>query len=100
MSTQRVNLSIPTKKLTELIQSGVLCAADFHCLDQESKQKVWQMCLWCCSKKINCTKDCSLNCTVDCQSTTPFKSSTSIEQVEEITSQSKTKIPLSFMRLL
>ncbi len=100
MSTQRVNLSISTQKLTQLIQSGVLCAADFRCLDQESKQKVWQMCLWCCSKKINCTNDCASSCAADCQGTATFKSNTSIEQVEEITSQSKTNITTSSMRLL
>lgn len=100
MNNQRVNLSISTEKLTQLIQDGVLCAADFRCLDQASKQRVWQMCLWCCSKKISCTKECALSCSPGCASPTQYQSNTSIEQVNQITSQSKTNTSTSYERLL
>ncbi|MPY23905.1 hypothetical protein FM037_14330 [Shewanella psychropiezotolerans] len=100
MNNQRVNLSISTEKLTQLIQDGVLCAADFRCLDQVSKQKVWQMCLWCCSKKISCTKDCALSCSPGCASPTKYQSHSSIEQVKEITSQSTTNTSTKYERLL
>ncbi|AQS36117.1 hypothetical protein Sps_00928 [Shewanella psychrophila] len=100
MNNQRINLSISTEKLTQLIQDGVLCAADFRCLDQASKQKVWQMCLWCCSKKIGCTKDCSLSCSAGLASSAQYRPHSSIEQVEEITSQSRTNSRGKYERLL
>ncbi|MEI6858969.1 MAG: hypothetical protein V5788_04155, partial [Shewanella sp.] len=77
MNNQRIHLSISTQKLTQLIQNGVLCAADFHCLDQKSKQKVWQMCLWCCSKKINCTKSCAQSCSPNSASLMQYQLNTS-----------------------
>ncbi|WP_299791980.1 hypothetical protein [uncultured Shewanella sp.] len=66
MKNSNVNISISSKKLAQLIQSGSLCAADFRCLDQESKQTVWQMCLWCCSKRIHCSQDCIKKCSKPC----------------------------------
>lgn len=100
MIEQRVNLSISTEKLAQLIQSGALCAAELRCLDQDSKQKVWQMCLWCCSKKICCTKECSINDSALCASMTQVNTHSSIEQVEEITSQSATNKRSEYKRLL
>lgn len=38
--TGRINLSISEEKLAQLIRKGSLCAADFSCLDHQSKQKV------------------------------------------------------------
>jgi len=58
----KVNVSISSEKLAELIQSGHLCAADLNCLDAESKQQVWQLCLWSCNKRVNCTKSCTQQC--------------------------------------
>lgn len=60
--SSKVNLSISTRKLAELIQAGHLCAADFNCLDPESKQQVWQLCLWSCNKRVHCTQSCTQQC--------------------------------------
>lgn len=60
--TTKVNLSISAEKLATLIQAGHLCAADFSCLDAESKQQVWQLCLWSCNKRVHCSKPCSKLC--------------------------------------
>lgn len=87
MKNSNVNMSISSKKLTELIQSGALCAADFRCLDLESKQTVWQMCLWCCSKRIHCTQACISNCPKTCSEALDSRTTTSIEQVDQITSK-------------
>ncbi|MDX2322366.1 MAG: hypothetical protein QNK26_17410 [Moritella sp.] len=57
--SSKVNLSISTHKLAELIQAGHLCVADLNCLDSKSKQQVWQLCLWSCNKRVHCTKPCS-----------------------------------------
>ncbi|WP_283102679.1 hypothetical protein [Shewanella abyssi] len=61
--TKKLNISISQQKMAQLIQQGHLCAADFKCLDAESKQTVWQLCLWCCEKRIHCEKACSSDCT-------------------------------------
>ncbi len=53
-----VNIAVPVEKLAALINSGALCAADFSCLDSESKQQVWQLCLWSCQQKVSCNKVC------------------------------------------
>jgi len=60
--SSKVNLSISSQKLAELIRAGHLCAADLNCLDPESKQQVWQLCLWSCNKRVNCTKSCTKQC--------------------------------------
>ncbi|QUM76822.1 hypothetical protein HWV00_11565 [Moritella sp. 24] len=60
--SSKVNLSISTHKLAELIQAGHLCVADLNCLDAESKQQVWQLCLWSCNKRVHCTKPCTQQC--------------------------------------
>jgi hypothetical protein len=86
MRNSQVNLSISADKLAKLIQSGYLCAADFHCLDQDSKQTVWQLCLLCCSQRVGCLKSCSQNCAQSVNFLTNPDSTTSIEQVDEITS--------------
>lgn len=49
-----VNLSISVEKLAALFQAGHLCAADLNCLDNESKQQIWQLCLWSCNKRVHC----------------------------------------------
>lgn len=56
--TKRINLSISEQKLAQLIHEGHLCAADFSCLDSQSKRQVWQLCLICCQKRITC-QQCS-----------------------------------------
>ncbi|MDH0448730.1 MULTISPECIES: hypothetical protein [Shewanella] len=59
---ERINLSISEEKLAQLIREGKLCAADFSCLDSQSKRKVWQLCLICCQKRISCQQCTQTNC--------------------------------------
>ena len=49
-TTGHVRLEISTDKLRELVSAGVLCATDFRCLDCQSKQCVWRICLLSCIK--------------------------------------------------
>ncbi len=56
---QEVCMAIPVGKLAELIHKGELCAADFRCLDSQSKKQVWQLCLWCCKQRVHCDRQCS-----------------------------------------
>ncbi|PKG73698.1 hypothetical protein CXF83_12870 [Shewanella sp. Choline-02u-19] len=66
--SQNLNINISQQKMAQLIQQGHLCAADFKCLDAESKQTVWQLCLWCCEKRIHCEKACLSDCISHCGS--------------------------------
>ncbi|MFB2647211.1 hypothetical protein [Shewanella mangrovisoli] len=59
---ERINLSISEEKLAQLIREGKLCAADFSCLDSQSKRKVWQLCLICCQKRISCQQCTHTSC--------------------------------------
>ncbi|MFQ6372646.1 hypothetical protein [Shewanella sp. YIC-542] len=52
--SKSLNIAISEQKLAELILAGHLCAADVQCLDRDSKQALWQLCLWCCSKRTQC----------------------------------------------
>ncbi|MGK0410193.1 MAG: hypothetical protein ACJASB_002355 [Shewanella psychromarinicola] len=55
----RVNVSIDTEKVAQLIKAGHLCAAELQCLDRTSKQTIWQLCLWSCQKRFTChNKQC------------------------------------------
>ncbi|UQB42179.1 hypothetical protein JX580_11060 [Thiomicrospira microaerophila] len=47
--TQTVNVTLSEAKLIELFRLGVLCAADLHCLDTASRDKVQQACLSTCA---------------------------------------------------
>ncbi|MEZ9819297.1 hypothetical protein AB4238_01540 [Shewanella sp. 10N.286.45.A1] len=67
-SNKHLNISIPQQKIAQLIQQGHLCAADFKCLDSESKNTVWQLCLWCCEKRISCNRQCASECNSQCSS--------------------------------
>ncbi|QBF84616.1 hypothetical protein EXU30_19525 [Shewanella maritima] len=58
---KQMNISLSYEQLAQLIGTGALCAADIRCLDSETKQAVWQMCLINCAKKIHCS-----NCTQPC----------------------------------
>ncbi|WOT06998.1 hypothetical protein RGE70_09605 [Shewanella sp. DAU334] len=70
---KKLNIKISAKKIAELIQQGHLCAADFNCLDADSKQTVWQLCLWCCEKRIHCHKHCATQCQTPCDSVISIK---------------------------
>jgi len=47
-----VRLEISADRLQGLLKMGVLCAADFRCLDCESKRCVWRLCLASCIKHL------------------------------------------------
>jgi hypothetical protein len=60
---EKMNIAISVEKLASLIKAGHLCAADLQCLDKQTKQQLWQLCLWCCDKRVHCTKGaCSSQC--------------------------------------
>lgn len=46
---KRVRLEMSEKTLKSLLTAGHVCAADFHCLDGESKQCLWRLCLESCN---------------------------------------------------
>ncbi|ANO32542.1 hypothetical protein BCT86_02960 [Vibrio breoganii] len=52
-----VQVEISAEHIERLILDGHLCASQVKCLNSESKQKVWQMCLNICGKKM-----CRLHC--------------------------------------
>ncbi|GGP75486.1 hypothetical protein [Shewanella ulleungensis] len=59
----KVNVAIDSNKVAQLIKAGHLCAADLQCLDRQSKQTLWQLCLWSCQKRIGCQKSqCHQHC--------------------------------------
>lgn len=49
-----VQLEISMEKLTLLFESGLICAAEIRCLNSYSKQKISDLCLSSCAKKIAC----------------------------------------------
>lgn len=53
---KNINLAMPEPLLARLIYEGHLCAADVKCLDTESKQRIWQLCLWACKERAGCQK--------------------------------------------
>jgi len=54
-----IKIEIDKDKLMHLFEQGVLCAADFRCLNSESKQQVTQLCLTNCAKRLK-----AIPCTV------------------------------------
>jgi hypothetical protein len=65
MSGQVVQVEIGLDKLASLFRQGVLCATEVRCLNDHSKESVWQLCL------NNCLQHCCLsgvavdNCALD-----------------------------------
>lgn len=53
-ANEMVQVEISLEKLASLFESGVLCAADLHCLTAHSKQHVSDLCLTTCARKIAC----------------------------------------------
>lgn len=47
-------LGINKEVLARLIADGHLCAADLRSLDADTKQFLWQTCLWACKKRLSC----------------------------------------------
>lgn len=46
-----VQVEISLAKLEQLFQQGELCATELHCLDESSKQAIWNLCLSSCLKR-------------------------------------------------
>lgn len=51
---KRVQLEISLEKLALLFESGLICAAEIHCLTAQSKRHVSDLCLRACAKRIAC----------------------------------------------
>ena len=47
-ATKRLRLEISEETLKALLTGGQVCAAHFRCLDYESKQCLWRLCLETC----------------------------------------------------
>ncbi len=47
-----VRFEMSEKTLKCLLTAGQVCAADFHCLDCESKQCLWRLCLESCAPSV------------------------------------------------
>jgi hypothetical protein len=54
--SRTINVAISEAKLAELMLAGHLCAAELQCLDRQSKQALWQLCLWSCGKRSQCAQ--------------------------------------------
>jgi hypothetical protein len=51
-ATKRVRLEMSEDMLRRLLTAGQVCAADFRCLDCESKQCLWRLCLESCATNL------------------------------------------------
>ena len=49
-----IQLEVSLEKLESLFSKGEVCASDVHCLNCESKDCIWSMCLACCADRMNC----------------------------------------------
>lgn len=49
-----VQIGIDIKKLESLFNQGLLCVADIHCLNNDTKKCIWELCLTACSKRMDC----------------------------------------------
>ncbi|MGS0693360.1 hypothetical protein [Shewanella sp. 0m-4] len=85
--TRQLNISISEDKIAKLIQQGVLCAADFKCLDSDTKKAVWQLCLWSCEKRIHCDKQCQDHCKNQCAiAESPDVQSPNVQKIDVLSS--------------
>ena len=51
---QTVQIEIGVAMLEALFNKGELCAFDIRCLNCESKQCIWNLCLTSCAKRMRC----------------------------------------------
>ena len=49
-----VQLEIPVDKLAALFNAGVICVADLHCLNTQSKNIVRDLCKKACARQLQC----------------------------------------------
>lgn len=66
-----IQLEISLEKLEQLFSKGEICAADIRCLNCESKNCVWNLCLNLCAARMSCKIEhvCSGDC---CKSNAQF----------------------------
>ena len=57
-----LRLEVSAQTLLRLLAGGQLCAADFRCLDCESKQCVWRILLMSCEKTLHAAAGCNGSC--------------------------------------
>ncbi len=50
---ERIRLEMEPGVLYRLLVNGAISAADFRCMDCESKTCVWRLCLMSCGEKMN-----------------------------------------------
>ena len=50
---KRLRLEIKEEMILRLLKAGHVCAADLYCLDCESKQCIWRLCIGSCACKMN-----------------------------------------------
>jgi hypothetical protein len=53
---QLVRVEVDAETLNRLLAAGQVCAADFRCLDCESKRCIWRLCLISCAIKLKTSK--------------------------------------------
>ena len=49
-----LQIEIPLEKIESLFSQGLICAADFRCLNLHSKETVRKLCKQACSKHLLC----------------------------------------------
>ena len=60
MQNEKVRVEIDAQTLERMIDSGYLSASDMRCLDCDSKQCIWKMCLSICADKLNIPAECAV----------------------------------------
>jgi hypothetical protein len=53
---QLVRVEVEAETLNRLLAAGQVCAADFRCLDCESKRCIWRLCLINCASELKIGK--------------------------------------------
>lgn len=51
---KRVQLEISEEKLAALFNAGMICVADLHCLNGQSKKVVHNLCKQACARQLQC----------------------------------------------
>lgn len=48
---KKVRVELAEETLARLLERGLVCAADFRCLDCTSKQCLWRLCIESCAQR-------------------------------------------------
>lgn len=63
-----VRVEVSDQLLKRLLRAGQVCAADFRCLDGESKHCLWRLCLESCAANLNPCRENDLEQIACCRS--------------------------------